>query len=45
MKRADKHDLSGRGLHLVDRLSRGWGSDTAGGTTRVWFELHAGVAS
>jgi anti-sigma regulatory factor (Ser/Thr protein kinase) len=29
----------GRGLLLVDRLSRAWGSGHAGGATSVWFEV------
>jgi len=40
LRRARATDVSGRGLRLVDKLSRGWGSYTVDGTTRVWFELH-----
>jgi anti-sigma regulatory factor (Ser/Thr protein kinase) len=31
-------DESGWGLYIVDRLSRNWGVERAGGT-RVWFEM------
>jgi anti-sigma regulatory factor (Ser/Thr protein kinase) len=30
---------SGWGLVLVDRIAERWGIDSAGGLTRVWFEL------
>lgn len=39
MRQARPDDLSGRGLQLVDELSRGWGSSSTEGETSVWFEL------
>jgi len=44
MRRANRDELSGRGLRLIDELSSGWGSRTADGQTTVWFELRAFVA-
>jgi anti-sigma regulatory factor (Ser/Thr protein kinase) len=44
LRRAEKHELSGRGLQLVDELSRGWGSKISKGQTHVWFELDAAPA-
>ncbi|MCU1395880.1 MAG: ATP-binding protein [Ilumatobacteraceae bacterium] len=41
MRHAAPEDLSGRGLQLVDELSRGWGSATIDGETSVWFEVQA----
>jgi anti-sigma regulatory factor (Ser/Thr protein kinase) len=32
-------DPGGRGLFLVDQLSRSWGMGHAGGATSVWFEV------
>jgi anti-sigma regulatory factor (Ser/Thr protein kinase) len=31
--------VGGRGLHLVQELSSGWGTDVEGRGKRVWFEL------
>ncbi|MCU1365127.1 MAG: ATP-binding protein [Ilumatobacteraceae bacterium] len=39
MRVAHPDDLSGRGLQLVDQLSRGWGSSNVDGETSVWFEV------
>jgi anti-sigma regulatory factor (Ser/Thr protein kinase) len=41
MRHAAPADLSGRGLQLVDELSRGWGSSNLDGETSVWFEVQA----
>ncbi|MEO6122638.1 MAG: ATP-binding protein [Ilumatobacteraceae bacterium] len=38
MRHAERNDLSGRGLQLIDELSQRWGSDAADGHTVVWFE-------
>ena len=37
MRRAHRDDLSGRGLRLIDELSRGWGTHCADGRTMVWL--------
>lgn len=44
MRHAAPEDLSGRGLQLVDELSREWGSSTVDGETSVWFEVQADAA-
>jgi anti-sigma regulatory factor (Ser/Thr protein kinase) len=36
---AAPEDFGGRGMMLVDRLSRQWGCDAADGAKRVWAEL------
>jgi anti-sigma regulatory factor (Ser/Thr protein kinase) len=33
---AKKHDLGGRGLAIVEQVSRDWGVTTSGGTKAVW---------
>lgn len=38
MRRAQRNELSGRGLHLIDELSHRWGSHSSNGSTVVWFE-------
>lgn len=38
MRHAERNDLSGRGLRLVDELSDRWGSNANGEHTVVWFE-------
>ncbi len=38
-RRAQRDDLSGRGLQLIDDLAIGWGSHTNDGHTVVWFHL------
>jgi len=45
MRRAETHELSGRGLQLVDSLARRWGSHNIDGHTRVWFDVGAVLAS
>ena len=39
MRLARAEDLSGRGLQLVDQLSRAWGVAPDHGGKSVWFEL------
>jgi len=34
-------EVSGRGLQIVEELSRAWGSVTDHGETSVWFEMSA----
>lgn len=31
--------LAGRGLHIIDELSAGWGAEPRGAGKAVWFEL------
>lgn len=38
-RRAQRDDLSGRGLQLIDDLAVEWGSHTNDGHTIVWFDL------
>jgi serine/threonine-protein kinase RsbW len=45
LRHAAPQDISGRGLQLVDDLSREWGSATVNGETSVWFEVQADAAS
>jgi len=45
MRRAEMHELSGRGLQLVDSLARRWGAHNIDGNTRVWFDVGAVLAS
>ncbi|TMU97026.1 ATP-binding protein [Streptomyces sp. DASNCL29] len=40
VRRACGDDESGRGLHLLDLLSRCWGSTCTAAGKVVWFELH-----
>ncbi len=35
------NSMSGRGLHMVDRLSDAWGMAPEGGGKQVWFALSA----
>ena len=44
IRHAAPEDLSGRGLQLVDDLSRGWGSSTNADETSVWFEVPSDAA-
>ncbi len=44
LRNAAPQDISGRGLQLVDDLSRDWGSATVNGETSVWFEVQADAA-
>ncbi|MCU1455481.1 MAG: prpE [Acidimicrobiales bacterium] len=39
MHHADPEDVNGRGLELVDDMSRAWGVAPAVGGKSVWFEL------
>ena len=34
-----RHEASGFGLRMLDKLASRWGVDTDGGGTRVWFEV------
>ncbi|QKV98076.1 ATP-binding protein [Streptomyces sp. NA02950] len=38
--RAGAHDEGGRGIHLLELLSRRWGSTATAVGKVVWFELH-----
>jgi DNA-binding NarL/FixJ family response regulator len=39
LREADDEDVSGRGLLLVEGLSRAWGTISDGATKIVWFEI------
>ena len=39
---APRHDRSGWGLFLVERLAQRWGVNHDGAGTKVWFELRRG---
>ena len=43
MRRANRDELSGRGLRLIDEMAQGWGSEHVDGQTLVWFELQSRV--
>ena len=43
MRRANRDELSGRGLRLIDEMAQGWGSERVDGQTLVWFELQSRV--
>ncbi|MCU1398827.1 MAG: ATP-binding protein [Acidimicrobiales bacterium] len=45
MRHAEPDELSGRGLQLVDQLSRGWGSSNVDGETSVWFEVRTDASA
>jgi hypothetical protein len=40
----ENREPGGRGLFLVDRLSRAWGTDCDEGHTTVWFEMSRDAA-
>ncbi|MFF4233608.1 ATP-binding protein [Streptomyces sp. NPDC001820] len=40
-RHADEHDEEGRGLHMLNLLTRCWGSDHTHAGKVVWFELRA----
>jgi anti-sigma regulatory factor (Ser/Thr protein kinase) len=39
MRRAQRSELSGRGLQLIDELAAGWGTRLVDGRTTVWFNI------
>lgn len=40
-RHVEEHDEEGRGLHMLNRLARRWGSERTNAGKVVWFELHA----
>ena len=43
MRDVDVHQISGRGLVIVDRFADRWGYETGGGGKAVWAELDGGA--
>ncbi len=43
MRRADRDELSGRGLQLIEDLATKWGTRSGSGRTHVWFEVEPNV--
>ena len=41
MRRAERDELSGRGLQLIDELAVSWGTRSDDGRTAVWFRIAA----
>jgi hypothetical protein len=44
MREVDVHEISGRGLLIVDRFADRWGHEAAVGGKTVWAELDPGAS-